>query len=108
MGESGMCRLLDLARAQADINARLKAGNTFGEIGERIAAEITGAARAPGPGRDLRADVPGWSRPADPVGLAVPGPVRRRYADAAAGWDSRRLRRYQRWLGDPARIGEVK
>jgi hypothetical protein len=108
MSESAAGRLLDVARAQAEINARLKAGNTFGEIGERIAAEITRSVRAPGPGRDLRADAPGWRRPADPVGLAAPGPVRTRYAAAAAAWHGRILQRYQRWLSDPARIGEVK
>jgi len=31
-----------------------------------------------------------------------------RYADASAAWNDRILRRYQRWLTDPGRIGEVK
>ena len=55
--------LLDIAQAQAKINARLKAGNAFGEIAERVSAEITGSVRVRGTGRDLKAAVPGWTRP---------------------------------------------
>lgn len=100
--------LLDIARAQAKINARLEAGSTFGEIGERIAAEITGSVRIKGTGRDLKAAVPGWRRAAEPVGLAAPGPVRTRYADVMGSWPARDQRRYREWLSEPAQIGEVK
>jgi hypothetical protein len=42
----------------------------LGEIRERVAAEITGAARDPAPGRDLKAESLGRNRSADPVRLA--------------------------------------
>lgn len=100
--------LWDVARMQAKINATLKAGNTFGEIAERVAAEITGSIRVRGTGRDLKAAVPGWRRTAEPVGLAAPGPVRTRYADVVGSWHDRDQRRYLEWLSEPAQIGEVK
>src|SRR5258708_27116121 len=81
MDASAFASLLDIAQAQAKINATLKAGSPFGEIAERVSAEVTGSVRVPGTGRDLKAAVPGWTRPADPVGLAAPGPGQRRYAD---------------------------
>jgi len=108
MAEPEFASLLDIAQAQAKINATLKAGSPFGEIAERISAEITGSVRVTGTGRDLKAAVPGWTRPADPVGLAAPGPVRRRYADVVGTWPDRDQRRYRDWLSEPAQVGEVK
>jgi hypothetical protein len=108
MDQPEFASLLDIAQAQAEINARLKAGNAFGEIAERVSAEITGSVRIRGTGRDLKAAVPGWTRPADPIGLAAPGPVRTPYAAVVGGWHPRDQRRYRDWLSEPTQIGEVK
>lgn len=103
------CSLLEVARAQAEINARLRAGNAFGEIGEWVAAEITGTVRFRGAGHDLmKASAPGWSRPAAPAGLDAPGPVRMPYLIAAKAWRPRIFARYQAWLAQPGQLGEVK
>lgn len=103
MDESELPSLLDIACAQAKINAMLGAGNVFGEIAERIAAEITGSVRITGTGRDLKVGVPGWRRTPKPVGLAAPGPVRTPYADVVGSWPDRDQRRYREWLSEPAR-----
>ena len=108
MDASGCTSLLDIAQAQAKINTKLRAGNTFGEIGERISAEITGSVRVRGTGRDLKAAIPGWTRRSEPVGLAAPGPVRTPYADVVDAWPERDKRRYREWLSEPAQVGEVK
>ena len=108
MSGSGFGSLLDVARAQAQINAALGAGNTFSEIGEAVAAAVTGSVRVSGTGRDLKLPAPSWRRPPNPVGLKAPGPVRTPYSQVAPGWPARDQARYQWWLSDPDQIGEVR
>ena len=100
--------LLPVAQAQARINAELGGGSTFGEIGEAVAAAVTGSVRITGTGRDLKSPVTGWRRPADPVGLDAPGAVRTPYLKMVGQWPARDRNRYESWLADPDPIGEVK
>ena len=101
--------LRDITQAQAEIHGLLQAGSTFGEIGERVAAKITGSIRVTGKERDLLCPAEGgWVRPADPTGLAAPGPQRMPYATAMRSWALRDQKRYRDWRNAPERIGEVK
>lgn len=101
--------LRDIAQAQAEIHDLLQAGSTFGEIGERVAAKISRSVRTSGKERDLLCPVEdGWVRPANPMGLAAPGPVRRRYDEAMQDWPLREQQRYRAWRNAPSKVGEVK
>jgi len=62
--------LLDVTREQARITQLVGTGLVLSEIGERVAAKVTGSIRVSGAGRDLLASPPqGWTRPANPYGI---------------------------------------
>lgn len=100
--------LLDITKMQASINASLNAGNAFGEVGERVAANITGSVRISGTGRDLRrASAPGQAPRATPEGLLAGG-VRGPHSTYVPSLHERDQRRYAAWLASSDLIGEVK
>lgn len=103
--------LAEIAKSQADINRRLGAGNTFGEIGERVAAKVTEATRITGTGNDLLRLAPaGWVRPT-PLGIAAEagGP---RIAPTKEILEASNLpsslKRYDAWVLGQHQLGEVK
>lgn len=100
--------LCDIAQRQADINRLLGAGSTFGEIGERVAAEITAAERFRGTGRDLR--VPNGLTGARQVatGLEAPGPRLVPYTKIVPTLPKRDQDRYNSWQASADLLGEVK
>jgi hypothetical protein len=101
--------LLDVTKAQAQIAQALNAGSVIGEVGERIAAHVTGSKRVNGKGRDLaRLAPPGWVRP-QPFGLAARGSDRLRHNDAASTWAPADRQRLLEWQANSSlQLGEVK
>ena len=100
--------LLDVARTHAALIRTIGGGNIFGEIGERVAAAITGTSRVSGTGRDLSGAQAGFVRPPNPHGLLAPGPVPTPYAQYVETIGPRDQRRFEQWRSSPERIGEVK
>ncbi|MBP1137858.1 hypothetical protein JOE31_004090 [Arthrobacter sp. PvP023] len=108
--------LAEIVKAQAHINELIGAGNTFGEIGERVAAKVSGSTRITGTGNDLvRQAEPGWVRPT-PLGIAAEtiGP---RTAPTKEILEARALtnplkrsslKRYDSWVLGQHQLGEVK
>ena len=107
--------LANIAKRQAEINKLIGAGNTFGEIGERVAAKVSGSTRISGTGNDLYRPAPaGWERPL-PVGIAAGATgfrvaptkeILEASADPKAA--ARALKRYESWVSSPYQRGEVK
>lgn len=100
--------LYDVAHTHAELISAVGGGSIFGEVGERVAAAITGTSRVTGTGRDLSGAQVGFERPADPIGLLAPGPDRTPYASYVADLPVRDQNRYQAWRNNPERLGEVK
>lgn len=101
--------LADVARRHAELIALLGAGSVFGEIGERVAASVTGSVRISGTGNDLRRPAPqGWIRPA-PVAVIGDSNGAKVVPTETVLRDSRTRARYQRWVAtDEFQLGEVK
>lgn len=106
--------LADIAKRQADINRLIGAGNTFGEIGERVAAKVSGSTRISGTGNDLYRPAPAeWERPipmgiaADATGFRV-APTKEILEASDAPRTALALRRYEAWAFGPNQRGEVK
>lgn len=100
--------LADVARTQAKLNAALGAGSVLGEIGERVAARVTGSQRISGTGNDLMRPAPaGWQRPAVQGIVGTPSGATRVAAEDMI--DERARARYAKWVGRGDRqLGEVK
>lgn len=100
--------LADVVRTQASLNAALGAGTVFGEVGERVAARVTGSQRISGTGNDLMRPAPsGWKRPAVEGLVGGPGGVTRRGALDVI--DERAHARYDKWVArGELQLGEVK
>jgi hypothetical protein len=109
MPSVNLSTLRDASTAQADLIAAIGSGSVFGEIGERVAAAVTGSSRITGTGRDLRcSSLPGVLRHPSPIGLSAPGPVRTAYSSAVPGLHDREQRRYAEWRSSSDLLGEVK
>src|SRR5690625_2617521 len=100
--------LADVVRTQASLNAALGAGSVFGEVGERVAARVTGSQRISGTGNDLVRPAPdGWRRP-EVEGL-VGGPSGVTRLGALDVIDERARTRYEKWVArNELQRGEVK
>lgn len=101
--------LLDITVGQARINRNLGAGAVFGDVGERIAAHLTGSHRVSGKGRDLaRRSERDWVRE-EPHGLAAPGPQLVPHRAVLDTWSTTDQARFHAWRDRSAvQLGEVK